>query len=267
MTFRARHPAAWLYHHNTIRWPFNVLEPDDGAPEEPCFKEYPRAPCVALPAPRALVSTLDAAIERRVSCRTFGSAALELDALATVLARAYGVHGVTTAGSREHLERPVPSGGALYPLELYVLARRVRGLAGGVHHYAPLHHALEQATVTEQSDAFVRQVFMDQPYVVDAAAILVLTAVVDRTLQKYGERGYRYVLLEAGHVAQNVCLVAAALDLGALPLGGFFDAWLARTLDVDLEREIVLYAVALGPSSVDAADRAARRDLPGMLGG
>ncbi len=267
MSFRDHNPAAWLFHQNTIRWPFNTLEPDVEAADHAPFKEYPAAPWTALPAPRPLDRLLDAAIRERLSCRSFSPEPLALDGLATMLARSYGVQGVVHFGAREHLERPVPSGGGLYPLEIYPVARRVSGLEAGIYHYAPLAHGLEQLQAVELSAPFVTQVFMNQPYVADAAAIVVLTAVVDRTLHRYGDRGYRYILLEAGHVAQNVVLTAGALGLGALPLGGFFDAWLAEMLGIDLAVEVILYAVAVGPSRAEATERVDRRNLEFMLGG
>jgi SagB-type dehydrogenase family enzyme len=88
--------------------------------------------------------------------------------------------------------------------------------------------------------------FMGQPYIGDAAAVIVLTTVLERTLWKYSDRGYRYILLEAGHVAQNLNLVASGLGLGALNLGGFFDANLAALLGLDPEAEVPLYGIAVG---------------------
>jgi SagB-type dehydrogenase family enzyme len=88
---------------------------------------------------------------------------------------------------------------------------------------------------------------------VEAAAIVVVTAVVERSLWKYDDRGYRYLMLEAGHVAQNINLCAAGLGLAALNLGGFFDEDMMALLKLNPQREIVLYGVALGHSEV--ADR------------
>jgi SagB-type dehydrogenase family enzyme len=105
----------------------------------------------------------------------------------------------------------------------------------------------------------VTYLFMGQPCVADAAAVLVLSAVAARSLGKYGDRGYRYLLLEAGHVGQNIALTAAGLDLGALALGGFHDDELAALLAIDPEHEVPLLAVAVG---VPAAPRSARRALP-----
>jgi SagB-type dehydrogenase family enzyme len=242
-----------------MRWPFNTLEPGEdnwaGAP----FKEYLGAPTIALPAAASVTLPLDQAIASRVSCRVFDPAPLTSRELATVLALGYGVEGAAHLGAREHLERPVPSGGGLYPLEVYLIARRVDGVPPGLYHYCALLHVLERLKLVELSDDLLSQLFMNQPYLAGAGAVVVFTAVVDRLMHKYGDRGYRYVLLEAGHAAQNMCLASAGLALGALPIGGFFDGYLAELLDLDLEQEPILYGLGLGRSAT--TDRAVVRGV------
>ena len=102
--------------------------------------------------------------------------------------------------------------------------------------------------------------FLGQPYLVNAAAIVLITAVVQRSLWKYEDRGYRYILLEAGHAAQNLNLCAEGLGLASLNLGGFFDEDVMALLKLDQDREIVLYGVALGKAAID--DRCERRRPP-----
>jgi SagB-type dehydrogenase family enzyme len=80
----------------------------------------------------------------------------------------------------------------------------------------------------------------------EAAAVFAITGIPERTTGKYGERGRRYVLLEAGHAAQNVLLQAVSLDLGAVPVGAFRDDALDGLLGVDGERESALYLIAVG---------------------
>ena len=101
---------------------------------------------------------------------------------------------------------------------------------------------------------------MGQPWVSAAAVVMIISAVTVRSLSKYGDRGYRYLLFEAGHVSQNIDLVATALGLGAINLGGFYDDELAALLRLQPEFEVPLYATALGvPASTE---RMARRALP-----
>jgi SagB-type dehydrogenase family enzyme len=104
----------------------------------------------------------------------------------------------------EFCERPVPSGGGLYPLELSVLVQRIEGLGAGVYHYVPLGHRLELVRGDALPSMLTAELFLGQPYLIDAAAVIAISAVIERSFWKYEDRGYRYALLEAGHVAQNV---------------------------------------------------------------
>lgn len=255
--FRTKHPLAWHYHSNTSRYPHNMHgAAAEQTPTAP-FKEHLDRELTALPAMDLPALGLGETIRRRLSCRTFTGEPLTIAQLAAILRAAYGVHGRLELNQQEFLERPVPSGGGLYPLELYILARRIGGLEAGTYHYAALHHGLEQLNDVTLPERLLSDLFLGQPYLIPAAAILVQTAVVERSLWKYEERGYRYILFEAGHVAQNINLCATALGAGSLNLGGFFDADLAALLGIDLDEEIPLYCTAIGVPV--AGDRAFQR--------
>ena len=188
-------------------------------------------PRAALPRPRRPRCTLWDAIDRRRSRRAFAGA-LDATSLATILDAAYGV--------RDERRRTVPSGGGLYPLELYVVLR-----GGGVHRYDPELHALEEHDLGDPWPALV----LSSPIpslLDDASAAILVLGVFGRTRFKYGQRGYRFALLEAGHVGQNVVLAAAALDVVALPFGGYYDARLDELVGADGVEESVVYAVVLG---------------------
>jgi SagB-type dehydrogenase family enzyme len=258
-SFAARFPLAWSYHRNTSRWPFNMHGLNETG-EAPAFKELLGAPLTELPEPSLPERPLAGLLRERQSCRSFSGSALPLVALSSLLHAGYGITGRAALGGGEFLDRTVPSGGGLYPLELYVLAQHVEGLAGGVHHYVPLGHRLETVVDARLPQHLTAELFLGQPYLMRAGAILVVTAWLARSLWKYEDRGYRYMLLEAGHVGQNVLLAATALGLGALPLGGFFDDDLARLLRLGREQEIPLYACALGTPCGE--DREARRLPP-----
>ena len=117
--------------------------------------------------------------------------------------------GVTELG-HEFCERPVPSGGGLYPLELYVLAQHVDGLDRASTTTCRSATASSSCAPSRCRSMLTAEMFLGQPYLIDAAAVIVITAVVERSLWKYEDRGYRYILLEAGHVAQNINLCAQA---------------------------------------------------------
>ena len=244
--FRTKTPIAWTFHRNTSRWPYNTLRPDENRHETPSFKEIPDAPALTLPSPVELSLGLSEAIRRRHSCRRFAAESVPLAAAATILFSAYGNTGVAPFAGTEMITRPVPSGGGLYPLELYAIVRNVSGLPAGIYHYNAFGHLLERIRDKEMPANFLSELFMQQPYVAQSGFILVLTAVFDRSLWKYEDRGYRYLLFEAGHAAQNANLAAAGLGLGSLNLGGFYDVDLLSLLQLDGEEEAPLYAIAIG---------------------
>jgi SagB-type dehydrogenase family enzyme len=186
--------------------------------------------------------------ERR-TVRDFAEASLSLAEIGALLEHACGVTGETSVGEIEGLKqqlRAAPSGGALYPIETYLVALDVEGLDGGVYHYHPVARALETVCSSATRDQFAPLVITAPGPPLSAPALLVLSARWERVLAKYGERGYRNLLLDAGHSAQNLLLTATALGLAACPLGGFYDDRLASALQLDPCEEPVLYAIMVG---------------------
>lgn len=206
-------------------------------------RRHPHAPVFDLGPSEPLTMTLGDAIHRRRSTRAFAATPLPLAALAALLRAGYGVTGTLRAGEGSQPLRAVPSGGALYPLELTVAARRVERLPPGLYHFDPLDDALEQLR-TESVPIAAATPFADAA--AGAAAVIVVSGVFWRSRFKYGLRGYRFVLLEAGHVAQNLLLAGAALGLATLPLGGFYDRRVEKLIEVDGIDESALYLVCVG---------------------
>lgn len=177
----------------------------------------------ALTAPRQSGGmALAEALARRRSVRRYGPQPL---ALADVSQLLWAAQGITGTGG----QRTAPSAGALYPLELHLVAARVEGLAAGVHRYLPATHALQLA-ITGATASTLEQAALGQPAVGAAAAVVVITAVEARSAGKYGARATRYVAFEAGAAAQNLALQAAALGLGAVVIGGFDEVAVARAV-------------------------------------
>ena len=207
-------------------------------------RRRPQHPNLALPEPTRLDLPLGEALAGRRSTRAFGDRDLTQADLAAVLRAGYGVTGAlpVKACAPQPL-RTAPSAGALYPLELFVAAMRVDGLHARIHHYDPLAGAIVRLPVPATA---LRDATPYSDLVSEAAAVLVIAAVFWRSRFKYGLRAYRFTLLEAGHVAQNVLLACAALGLAAVPLGGFFDRRLDELLDLDGVDESALYAICLG---------------------
>ena len=190
-----------------------------------------------LPRPHPPACSLWSTLAARRSQRDFNGGALDAGALALVLDAAYGV--------RDGVRRTVPSGGALYPLELYVAAHTVGGLEAATYRYDPQLHALESHARGDPWPALSSACPLDGLVDGGAAAVLV-RAVFGRTRFKYGQRGYRFALLEAGYAMQNAVLAAAALGVRALPLGGYYDAALDQLVGADGVEESVIYALVLG---------------------
>lgn len=247
---------ALLFHVNSEPW----LNPDAYASEgyEVHFKEMAGVGR-AVPLPKAgPADGLSRLIRARQSCRGYAAKPLELTMLAEMLASAYGPTRLARFPNGLEMEsRAVPSAGGLYPIEIYGLCRHVDGLADGLYHYSILDHALEPLRF-DVSQAAVSTFLLAEPFVENANAVVFLSAVFDRTLHKYGARGYRYVLLEAGHVAQNLCLLATERGLGSLCIGGFMDSETNRFLGLDGVTEATVYAVGIGHS---AEGKSAARSL------
>jgi SagB-type dehydrogenase family enzyme len=207
----------------------------------------PQLPAVELPPPELPQTPIADAIVARRSIRSFGPGSLTLDQVATLLHAAYGVtHTLDRPdGTPAAQLRAVPSGGALYPLELYVLAARVDGLEPGLYHFDPLRRVLEVVRVEDPSPKLLE--ISTYPEIVGESAVTwFVTLVVWRTRFKYGPRGYRFALLEAGHLAQNLVLTATALGLAAVPLGGFYDRRADEYLGIDGVHESTIYTLSAG---------------------
>ncbi|MEK6443848.1 SagB family peptide dehydrogenase [Pseudonocardia sp. T1-2H] len=187
---------------------------------------------------------LQTALDRRATGRKLTSCAIPLGDLSTVLHYAYGVREQQPDGPFPRAFRSVPSGGALYPLEMYVHAAAVVGLPAGLFHYEPVRHVLRLLR-EEPAPAF--ESALVQPGIARAAAATIfITAIFYRSTFKYGDRGYRFVLLEAGHVGQNIDLIAAALGFAAVNVGGYFDRDVDAYLDLDGLNHSTVYLTALG---------------------
>jgi SagB-type dehydrogenase family enzyme len=180
---------------------------------------------------------LERAILLRRSVRDYRDEPLSLGDVAQLLWSAQG--STSPRGFRT-----APSAGALYPLEVYLVAGRVDGLAPGVFRYRPAGHELLKVFEGDRR-VELASAALGQSWVKDAPASIVISAVYDRTTGKYRERGIRYVHMEAGHAAQNVCLQAVALELGSVVVGAFVDSDVKKVLHMP-ESEDPLAIIPVG---------------------
>lgn len=192
---------------------------------------------ISLPRPRLDGQTsVEAALAARRSVRSFANRPVALQELSQLLWAAQGIthpRGLRTA----------PSAGALYPLEIYVVAGLVHDLPAGIYRYRPEGHQLEPVAAGDWrgslTDAALHQVAVKK-----APVVFVIAGTYQKTTSKYGERGIRYVHLEAGHAAQNLCLQAAALGLDTVLIGAFTDQEVAGILQSHGQQP--LYLIPIG---------------------
>jgi len=194
---------------------------------------------------------LDEVMAGRESARGFGAGSVELADLAKVLWMSYGVTRDNEGSPFPRPFRTIPSGGALYPLELYVCAERVEGLDRGIYHYDAEDHALDVLRTGLALDELSR-LLVQWELAQSCAAMVLVSAIFGRSTFKYGDRGYRFVLIEAGHLAQNAILTAQGAGLSAVPVGGYRDRDVDRYLGFDGLSESVVYVLLLGTPADDA---------------
>lgn len=206
------------------------------------YKEYPGSNRIELPTPpEGSHMTLDEALRRRRSVRAFAGKPISLGQLSYLL---WASNGIRKA-ERGHEFRTVPSAGALYPVETYVIVHDVDGVPPGAYHYAIREHALEELRTGDLGRDITRAA-LGQRMCADAAVVFVWTAIFNRSKWKYGQRAYRYVYLDAGHVGHGLALSAASLGLGSCQVGALFDDEVNQILGVDGVEESVVYMSVVG---------------------
>ena len=207
--------------------------PPDSPTPGPLEGEY-----IELPEPsHEGYMSLERALVQRRSVREYTGEPLTLEEVSQLLWAAQGI-------TAEWGGRTAPSAGALYPLEVYLVAGDVDGLSPGVYRYRPQEHDLAKV-VNRDVRAELADAALAQTCVEEGAIDIVISAVYQRTTQKYGERGIRYVHMEAGHAAQNLYLQAAALGLGMVTVGAFYDDEVKDIVGL-AEDEAPLYIVPVG---------------------
>lgn len=187
-------------------------------------------------------------IQKRRSRRAYTAYSISLNELYHLFHFSYGITGeAAIKGAEGHWKyRAVPSGGALYPLELYVYLN-CSALPKGIYHYRPDISALE---LVNENDFIVdlRKMLIAEPYVdlVKCSCVIFITSVMQRTLLKYGERGYRFIMYEVGFVSQQISLISEALGLSSCMIGSFVDDQVNDLLQADGVLETVQNVIVIG---------------------
>jgi len=209
-----------------------------------------KAAWVELPRPEMETgAAVEKALSGRRTVRDFGTTPLTLEEAAQLL---WATQGATTKSGL----RTAPSAGALYPLEVRLVAGTVSKLAPGAYHYHPIEHALSLVAEGDRR-AEIARAALGQDWVATAPACIVISALVGRTSVKYGQRGHRYVLIEVGCAAENLSLQAVSLGLGAAVVGAFDDNAIKAILGITGPEE---------PCCLLPVGRPAK-GLPGLAGG
>lgn len=255
---------AWsLFHENSKTSRYDSMLSDEAivARMREMKNSLPYVRCPAIPLPTTyspLTSTLGEAILNRVTARAMEPVTLSLESVATLLHHAYGVTRNNADGRYPRPFRTVPSGGALYPLEIYLHSASIAGLKAGLYHYDPSQNNLRLLRAGDESTRLSEHL-VQRNIVREAAMLIFITALFERSTFKYGNRGYRMVLLEAGHVGQNLSLVAGGLGLGCVSIAGYFDRGIDDFLDLNGVTHSTIYMFGIGRPLNEGQDRTGQR--------
>ncbi|SET12553.1 SagB/ThcOx family dehydrogenase [Anaerobranca gottschalkii] len=214
-----------------------------GEPQPPLEKEYCEGEVIKLPKNfHKKEVTLNDVISSRRSLRKYSTVPLTLEELAYLL---WNTQGVISKNEKATL-RTVPSAGARHPFHTYLLINNVENIKGGLYRYNAISHTLVSFKLQEEIKEQMVAACLGQPFVGTSAVTFIWTVDIYRTSYRYGERAYRYVHLDAGHVCQNLYLAAEAIECGACAIAAFNDDLTNNLLDLDGENEFVIYLAAVG---------------------
>ncbi len=159
--------------------------------------------------------------------------------------------GVKEINNNKITKRTVPSAGARHAFETYLLINRVDGISPGLYRYLALEHALLPVNSGQDITQSVTAACLEQQQISSSAITFIWVAIKERMYWRYGERGYRYLHLDAGHVCQNLCLGAEAIGSGVCAIAAFDDDQLNAVLDLDGDNRFVIYLGSVGKKQIE----------------
>jgi len=190
---------------------------------------------IRLPDPDKSTPLAQIILKRR-STRKYVAKPLRIEELSQILWATYGL--------LDKRRRVVPSAGATYPVEVYVFVKSIEGLKPGIYKYDEYRHALVLIKEGDYSRELA-SACLDQEWVYSAPVNVVLVAFYERTTRWYGDRGFRYIYMEAGHIGQNIYLMCTEMNLGTVAIGAFYDEEIKRIIGLG-DEYIVLYVFPVG---------------------
>jgi SagB-type dehydrogenase family enzyme len=182
-------------------------------------------------------------IEKRQSLRKYADEPITLEELAFLL---WGTQGVKTVTERDITFRTVPSAGSRHPFETYLLVNHVTELTPGLYRYMAINHNLAKLDHYDSIREDLTNACLKQSHVFNSAVTFAWVAVPERTTWRYGNRGYRYIYLDAGHVCQNLYLLAESVGCGVCAIAAFDDDLVNQALSLDGDQQFVIYLASLG---------------------
>ena len=229
---------------------YRNLEPSlqsQGVPLPPLQTPVPgSAKLIDLPAGNAFDPGLldfKALVENRETLRKYADSPLSLAELAYLL---WGTQGVKSVTEKPVSKRTVPSAGSRHAFETYLLINRVEGLEPGLYRYLALEHKLAKLVAPEDINAVLTEACLNQPHVKNSAVTFLWVAVSLRMTWRYCQRGYRYMYLDAGHVCQNLYLLAESIRCGVCAIAAYDDDLVNQALELDGEAQFAIYIATLG---------------------
>ncbi|MBN1795250.1 MAG: SagB/ThcOx family dehydrogenase [Sedimentisphaerales bacterium] len=198
---------------------------------------------IDLPKPENIGGEIQTVIEQRTSVRKYSEKKLTQQELVYLL---WCTQGVKKIEAGLHTFRNVPSAGARHAIETFVLANRIEGLEPLLYQYLALEHKLAIASHDNRMADKISMAAFGQDMLKTSAASFIWVADIKRMAWRYGERGYRYIFLDAGHVCQNLYLAAEAIGCGVCAVAAFDDDLLNETLGIDGKNHFVIYLAAIG---------------------
>lgn len=214
----------------------------DWASQPKLYKDYPNSQIIQLSDITPISDTpLYDVLKKRKSVRDYNNKSINKESLSYLLWASTGIS--RKEGGYEF--RTVPSAGALYPIETYLVINNVNEIDPGVYHYNIQNHFLE---LLKEGDYAVEtaKAALGQKMCIEAPVVFIWTAIFQRMKWKYGQRAYRYVYLDAGHIAENLALSATSLGLGSCQIGALYDDEVNQVIDVDGAEEGVIYMSVVG---------------------
>jgi len=210
--------------------------------QPPLYKQYPDVKKIKLPSPDIKQPmTLDRTLKLRKSTRRYANKPLALNQLSYLLWASTGIQ--RTKSGYEF--RTAPSAGALYPIETYIITNNVTDLDNGLYHYDIKNHQLEQLHLADLGGK-LSAAALGQHFCATAAVVFLWSAIFQRSKFKYHQRAYRYIYLDAGHIAENLALAAVSLGLGTCQIGAFLDEPVNQILNLEGFEESILYLSTVG---------------------